>query len=305
MLDTSAASGGTRSPAPALRPRCLFCGTTDGKRSREHVLRRAFKKSHSVADNLTFSSMTEAGMTVYQRPHSQFDMTVNRVCKDCNEGWLNDLENTVTETLALVPAAPSGVRIDKPELDVLAFWAYVRALLRTHVSPAGRAPESLFEQAFLERRVPHTSFVQLGWSTHYMFVAGGHQSLVLQPLGTYLAYVSLGLSGLMFFVTIAEAGDGMRRYALDVSRRPRLWFPGTLHWLAPSEPLEGHRPPRILSLEESRVAGASLMIRMGIRKPVDYFGEEFDPLLVIPPKFHSTLSWEDAGYGIRRPRPAD
>jgi hypothetical protein len=73
----------------SLVTRCLFRQTEDGKRSNEHVFRQAFKTRFSAAPSLTFSWRSPTGeLEVTQRPISQFDITLNAVCRECNQGWL-------------------------------------------------------------------------------------------------------------------------------------------------------------------------------------------------------------------------
>ena len=110
--------------------RCLFCQTTDGKRSNEHVFRRAFKERFSLAPGLTFSWETQTGeLEIVKRPVSQFDMTLNAVCRDCNQGWLEDLENDATAVIHELTVGNEKLGLSETEVRVLGFWAYIRGLL--------------------------------------------------------------------------------------------------------------------------------------------------------------------------------
>lgn len=64
--------------------RCLFCGSTTAKRSREHVLRRSFKRKFEAVPSLTFARQTGAEINVVEMPITQFDLTVREVCRNCN-----------------------------------------------------------------------------------------------------------------------------------------------------------------------------------------------------------------------------
>lgn len=46
--------------------RCLFCGCVDGKRSKEHVLRRALGKVSPKAGELTFSAETAGSLALHK-----------------------------------------------------------------------------------------------------------------------------------------------------------------------------------------------------------------------------------------------
>ncbi|MFI1459430.1 hypothetical protein [Nocardia carnea] len=216
-------------------------------------------------------------------------MTLNQVCQQCNSGWLNDLENAVTPILQKLSHFPFDL-VDPDELKNLGFWAYIRALIRTRISPRGHAPDSMFEDAHHNRRVPRGSYIQLGWCTHYVFEAGAHQSVFLD--GTYVAHVAFGLGGHLFLVSMTE-GEEMLSQTLDVSRQPRLWFPGALHWLSPTENFDPRRIPRILTAQEAIAVGLTLPIRMGVNPLVDNFGKVVDPTVVIPAKFHPSLAWDN------------
>jgi len=135
--------------------RCLFCVSSKGKRSREHVLRRAFKQRFPYSDQLSFSHTYRAKVEIVKRPISQFGMTVNAVCTECNNGWLNDLEGTAGKIINEFFTATSTRRqLGPDEIELLGYWVLIRSLLRTHVSPHGRAPSSLFEFAYREKCVP-------------------------------------------------------------------------------------------------------------------------------------------------------
>ncbi len=175
------------------QPRCLFCTSKSGKRSREHVLRKEFKKHFPSAPSLTFSHVTPRGDEVVERPISQFDITVNHVCRDCNSGWLNDLKNSAWPIIRGLTTLGIKYDLSLAELEVLGFWAYVRALVRTHASPRGHAPSELFERVFAKRQILPGNYVQLGVCTKYHVEAGTHQSLRISPGLHYAGFVGFGL----------------------------------------------------------------------------------------------------------------
>lgn len=266
---------------PSGKPRCLFCGSMAGKRSREHVLRRAFKTKIAPAPALAFSHLSGSKLELSERPISQFDMTVNEVCRECNQGWLNELENRAEPVINELLANPSSGRSPTVEqIELLGYWAFVRSLLITYVSPRGRVPRSVFERTYRERKVPPGCYVQVGGSTHYVWEAGSHQSLRIDPGYHYLGFVGFGVGGLLFLSSISDSSEEASRRSLDVSRQPRLWYPGSFCWLAPPE--SPRFPLRLLSDVQAQMSRLSLALRMGIAKPLDQFGNELDPLQVVP-----------------------
>lgn len=274
--------------------RCLFCFTTTGKRSREHVFRKAFKKTISSSRGLSFSNLSSAGREQLQRPISQFDMTVNEVCRECNQGWLNELENAVDPILSeLLKDFRSLTHIGVENLQILGTWAFIRGLLRTYISPVGRVPSEIFAQVYGNRQIPRGCYVQVGGCTDYVMEAGSHQSVRLhgESDSHYLSFVAFGLGGLVFLVAISDSSGEASRRALDVARRPRLWFPDSFCWLNPPE--SRLSPLRVLSGDQAKMAGLSLALRAGIVAPLDQFGRELDPSQVVPKEFLERLSWSD------------
>jgi len=280
-----------RAGEPAKTPRCLFCGSTSAKRSREHVLRKAFKSKFPSAPSLSFARQWGSGVEVTEVPITQFDLIVKDVCRECNQGWLNDLENLVEETIDDLIDGRRGRPLATAEIQSLGLWAFVRSLLLTYLSPRGRVPREIFEQVYRERKVPPGCYVQLAASTHSVWEAGSHQSVRINPGEHYLGFVAFGLDALLFLTSICDSSPDASLLSLDVSRQPRLWFPGSFRWLSPPEVIEA--PLRLLSGPQAQVAGVSLALRRGLMTPVDQLGQALAPLDVIPERFHSSLSWKD------------
>jgi hypothetical protein len=273
----------------AVKLRCLFCTSTAGKRSKEHLLRRDFKKSFPEAPGLAFSHLTRDDLELVQRPISQFDMTLNRVCRECNQGWLNDLERQAWVVIEEITTGNRKSALSRSDVATLGFWAYIRALLRTHISPRGQAPRALFEEAYRSGAVPPGSFAALGASTHYVWEAGTHQSVTVRPGNHYLGFVAFGLGALVFLVSISDSSAEAAELAFDLVEQPRNWFPGRFRRLAPVKlPV-----PRlgVLTAVEAQVAGLTLAVRSGSPRLVDQLGIPIDPLTVIPAEFHGDLAW--------------
>lgn len=149
ILETGSAA------ALPLKSRCRFCQTTDGKRSNEHVLRRKFKKLLWTFPD-TMYTYVENGMMQTSRkvPASAFDVRVNEVCKECNEGWLEELEDAV-EPMLLTLARGKEASWEDDDWATLALWMTVRCMLRTLTDPEqNRAPKYLFQQIYKQRQIP-------------------------------------------------------------------------------------------------------------------------------------------------------
>lgn len=101
--------------------RCLFCRTESGKRSNEHVFREAFKSRFPATPGLTFSWRSPVGeFERVERPISQFDMTLNAICRECNQGWLESLEDEATEVSHELTVGNSKPALSEREVRVQA-----------------------------------------------------------------------------------------------------------------------------------------------------------------------------------------
>lgn len=184
-----------------------------------------------------------------------------------------------------------GRALSVAEIESLGFWALIRSMLLTHISPRGRAPRSLFEHVYRARRVPSGCYVQLGASTHPVFEAGSHQSIRLNPGGHYLGFVAFGLGPLVFLASLCESSKEASERSLDVIRQPRLWFPGCFRWLSPPE--LPATPPKLLTGIEVQMACMSLAFRTGVMQPMDQLGQKLEPRGTIPDHFLDDLARED------------
>lgn len=277
--------------------RCLFCQTTSGKRSNEHVFREAFKTRFPAPQGLTFSWRSAAGeLEFHERPISQFDIVLNAVCRECNQGWLEDLENEATAVIHELTVGNTKLALSELELRTLGFWAYIRALLLTHVYPRGRTPDSFFQSVFSSRReltIPDGSFVSLGASTHQVFEAGAVQGATMQPGDHYLGYVGFGLGPLVFLVAISDASPGVSALAHQIIEAPRAWFP---HCFRSLDPIELPSPRlRLLTPEQALLACQSMRLRFESDTPRDQLGNAIDPRAYIPARFHADLACMSLG----------
>lgn len=271
--------------------RCLFCGTTTGKRTREHVWRKALRTHFTPASSLSFWESSTSGEFLETRPISQFDMTLNAVCADCNSGWLNDLEDGAHPTLISLGRMDGGAPT-RAQLSTFAFWAVVRALLRTHTSSGGRAPEYLFRavyQARIAQLVPPGCVVLVAPTGPVDIEAGLHQSVVVNS--EYLGHIAVSFDQLYVSAFLGGPGPLTSEFTARAAAQVRGWFPGTLWELAPN--FGAHRfPPRYLTPEETKIAGSCLGFMLG-RSVRDQFGAPLDLDLVVPASRRGDIPWPE------------
>ena len=274
----------------ALQSRCVFCNTREGKRTREHVWRRALRQRFAPASGLTFWQHSVDAATVQTRPISQFDITVNAVCSNCNAGWLNDLEDRALPTLDYFGLG-SGRLPSIAELRDFAFWAVTRALLRTHASPSGRAPSYLFDTIYEyrdSRVIPPGCIVSIASTDQVDMEAGFHQSVRLDD--EYLGHVSVAFGSLFISTMLGGPGQLTTSLAELASNQLEDWFPSTFRQLAPSLGLRSNKSTRRLSAAEAKVGGSCLGFFLG-RVPCDQFGTELDLGAVVPVNRIGLVPW--------------
>ncbi len=254
---------------PGAGSRCLFCGTTVRKRTREHVWRRALRAHFPPAPSLTFWEASTSGEFVETRPMSQFDITLNDVCASCNSGWLNDLEDDAHPTLISL-GRMEGKGPTREQYKSFAFWAVVRALLRTHTSSGGHAPVHLFRTVYqnrIEQAVPPGCVALVAPTQPVGMEAGAHQSGVSNS--GYVGHVAVSHGLLLVSVFLGGPDPFTTMLTTRAAAQVRAWFPGTLWEVAPHF---APHPfiPRFLRPEEAEAAGSCLgfMLDVTPRNPV-------------------------------------
>ncbi|WCD83685.1 hypothetical protein KPP03845_100004 [Streptomyces xanthophaeus] len=123
--------------------KCLFCSRSapEVKMSGEHVLRRELNNQvlwepAKQRTEILVQVDEETGKPVARSreiPQSILDQKLNDVCRDCNAGWMNDLENRAEKKL--VPLLRGEhTDVGKTDAEVLATWAAKTAMVRARVN---------------------------------------------------------------------------------------------------------------------------------------------------------------------------
>jgi hypothetical protein len=202
-------------PSTAPRSRCRFCQTTEGKRSKEHVLRKSYKERIWTHPS-SFYTYSENGEIKTSRKinKSAFEMEVNEVCAECNNGWLERLEDEV-EPLVIDLSRGRIPDVDDERWDRLAFWMVLRALLRTlEDKEAVRAPKGLFQHVYKTREIPSGFIVQWARADGY-YLSAGRSSMTLRgkpggrpDIHQFDGLVSFGIQKLFFQVFMCGGSRG-------------------------------------------------------------------------------------------------
>jgi hypothetical protein len=170
-------------------------------------------------------------------PVPAVSLTVNLVCRDCNQGWLNNLEDSVEPA---IPGSPQPGAFVPDLAEELGLWMVTRALLRTCLEASeDRAPRHLFRHVYQHRTPPPGTKVHLGITNAYMYPAGryswGHVLDAESREAGYLGFVTYGL-GSGFFEVGLSGGDpyGREQITRVMSSKHRA-RPGAYKWVVPPE----------------------------------------------------------------------
>jgi hypothetical protein len=206
--------------------RCVFCWTTTGKRSGEHVLRRWFKGRIGTYPAVQLHRTSNlVGQVERLMPITPFDQVVNDVCRECNQGWLEQLEGAVGNFLVEF----ANARIDTFPADIaesLALWCVTRGLLRAQMDNAALQHPDLdsFHEVWQTRKPPRGARVHASRCDAYVRAGGANTSrcalirdratgAIDRIPGSVVNVVSFGLGALFFQVSIPGSSTEARATA--------------------------------------------------------------------------------------------
>jgi hypothetical protein len=135
---------------------CIFCGNE--RLTREHIYRRAWVEW--LAPGAESFTNTRAGGEGRAEPlntweSDDLDVVVRCVCADCNNGWMNRLDEQAEEMLKLLCPAKVVARVHA-RLRLLAPWATKMALVMECLLPRLIVPQEVRDHLYREQQ-PHPS----------------------------------------------------------------------------------------------------------------------------------------------------
>lgn len=101
--------------------RCVFCGNPGV--SREHVLPRWLAVAFDRGDLQRGLHIAASEVAVRRHEQRLLDGTVKAVCKACNNGWMNRLEEGVRDFLPHMIKGHLAVSLTSQRLEALAAWS--------------------------------------------------------------------------------------------------------------------------------------------------------------------------------------
>jgi hypothetical protein len=124
-------SGDEPSSADSQQSRCVFCDAIlSGCRTREHVFAQwAIDEFQLDEDRILATHFSADGKVLSDRCHNARQIILGRVCAECNNGWMSQLENgnkrVITE---LGHGRMDTFDLDDTAATLLARWTFKTAL---------------------------------------------------------------------------------------------------------------------------------------------------------------------------------
>jgi hypothetical protein len=226
----------------ANRPICIFCGRSDSKMSKEHVLPHHWKK--------TFPSTV--GKTQLRRrwdaePESKdvnqvtpYDAKVSRVCVTCNGGWMRLMDESIKPLIHEL-ALGTILTIPAEDTDRLASWCTKVSLLQTHTDREAQqeVPTELTRKYFVERRPMDGCVVQLGKAdnsvsnmagniSRQLIVTGGENAGAAAVQVDTANVVTFRIGAFVFQVGLPTASEWSLKEVRRILAASRVGFPNKI-----------------------------------------------------------------------------
>jgi hypothetical protein len=110
---------------------CVFCGTTSGKLTREHVIPKWARRSFAIKGPVTVHAREE-GLSERRRVGAMQALNItldDAICEECNSVWLSRLERAVKPLLAPMAVSARPATISPASQKLMAIWTVKTVLL--------------------------------------------------------------------------------------------------------------------------------------------------------------------------------
>lgn len=134
---------------------CIFCGNE--RLTREHVYSRAWIERlapHATSFTNTRASELRQEVPVNTWVSSGADVVVRCVCAECNNGWMNDLDQAAEKMVNAMCRGEVRVRVEGPALPLFAAWAMKMALVMECLLTPMVVPQEVRDRFYRERTPP-------------------------------------------------------------------------------------------------------------------------------------------------------
>jgi hypothetical protein len=151
-------------PYPRLVPNaCRFCGSTAHKIDNEHVWPDWLADFLPEIRGTGYSERWSSAAGRERWPEAPLKATVRTFCKDCNSGWMSQVENAAKSIVGPMVIG-KHTQIDEESQRIVANWIAVKCLVAVQTSKAPQPPDSHYRRVRHFRGVPpNTMRVWIGW----------------------------------------------------------------------------------------------------------------------------------------------
>ncbi len=152
------------------RRACIFCGATRSKITKEHVWPKWLRKHVELGTGPPIGHSrrltTRDGETVEDLSWEAIplDWQVAAPCKECNEGWMEQIETAAPPILTAM-LDDKRVSLDISGVDALAQWVTLHVMVAQHAYPKERRrsiPKERYRAFFQTRQVPPGAQIWVG-----------------------------------------------------------------------------------------------------------------------------------------------
>ncbi|WP_157922595.1 hypothetical protein [Escherichia coli] len=120
--------------------KCVFCGksTPEIKFTNEHILPKWLQKHVNDTDSHTFTSKSILKKPINRigRGKKSLDLTVNRICNECNNGWMSSKIESPIKPILLSMIKAEKITLCEAQIKLLALWSVKTCLVRSLVDDA-------------------------------------------------------------------------------------------------------------------------------------------------------------------------
>lgn len=143
---------------------CLFCGNTE--LTREHIFAQWLLDELNIRKiKMGMQHYTFYGQKISERPLTPNSLINGLICRECNNGWLSQIEGHVKPVLIALLKYPSEnlSTLLKEQHNLLSMWAYKTAMILNHASNYRNiVPKRHFRYIYMHRRIPENVTVLMG-----------------------------------------------------------------------------------------------------------------------------------------------
>ena len=258
---------------PIARPACMFCGSTEAKTSKEHVLPQHWKETFPGSTGRLLRRRV-LGVPQERRVNhvTPYDQKVPQVCEECNRGWMRLMDEAVKPLVYDLSWGKTRV-IPAESVDLLGTWCTKVSLVRTHADrdASQQASVEMTRRFFMERRPMMPGMIQVGRSSPERSLSG-HSSRQVFDYGIwpkivgdrtdYCSVASFQIGAFFFQAGLPTPSPWSAEQATRMLAACRRHVPFKLMTLRPGR--ESHLPESEISEEETVVMLEEVMYDAGV-----------------------------------------